>query len=373
MREGIILLLIFLWLLSSDDVPQTEYLQKALHQLHEEADLCANKTFRNNMTYPISETVSTELEALFDRENSQPRVHYYHNVTGSFKGTWQLLKDVSTKIDLEYPLRHAPPKNDTETSTTGDSVSTSQAPDNGSVTPASENSNESENNNNSTITSQNEEIDPLYVDTILDKRPQYREDVIHNRGTFDFNKSGSFMFNIRETKATEYGNWRLKHDDGEDNGLSLQVQGVHFVNNGSFYMWGIPEQTRMPLSHILDLMPNNASFDMAAAAIQDQYLKRIKHIENVMNGDGRLEYTEWATPQGISTIKAPHLNSTLFMYSPNCRLVISAKDGVGMKREKFFSKAVNYAGMAGTIAFIQVFLLVRQMEYTPTPSSPTGV
>jgi hypothetical protein len=56
------------------------------------------------------------------------------------------------------------------------------------------------------------------------------------------------------------------------------------------------------------------------------------------------------------------------MYSPNCRLTIGVKQAEGMKREKFYSKAVYYAGMAGTVAFIQVFLLVRQMEYTPTPS-----
>lgn len=51
MREGILFLLIFLWLLSGDDAPRTDYLQKILHQLHDEADMCANKTFRTNMTY----------------------------------------------------------------------------------------------------------------------------------------------------------------------------------------------------------------------------------------------------------------------------------------------------------------------------------
>lgn len=58
---------------------------------------------------------------------------------------------------------------------------------------------------------------------------------------------------------------------------------------------------------------------------------------------------EWAAPQGISTIKAPTLNSSLFMYSPNCRLTIRVKDAEGLKREKFYFKAVNYALMAGTV------------------------
>ncbi|ORZ14412.1 hypothetical protein BCR41DRAFT_86945 [Lobosporangium transversale] len=164
----------------------------------------------------------------------------------------------------------------------------------------------------------------------------------------------------------------------------------------------------MPLWRVLDLMPNNVSFTLALAAVKEQYQKRIKTIQDVMDGIDTLEYPEttlsessschyqmymqlgaidssvrstavkelereWASPQGISTIKPPPLNSTLFLYSPNCRLTLSVEKADGMKREKFYAKAVNYAGMAGTLAFIQVFLLVRQMEYTPTPSSVSKV
>ncbi|KAG0346466.1 hypothetical protein BG004_001673 [Podila humilis] len=375
MREGIILLLILLWLLSGDDVPRRDYLQKALQRLHNEADMCANKTFRTNMTYPIPEAVSIELTSLFDYENKRPRMHYYHNVTGSFKGTWSYDNDITTKIDNELPLPNAPPesKNATETNSGIKPSSTLNTTESETETRDKQPTNGGDgeeqimnnNNNNSTqlsLDSSNNSTDigagllaedEIPADTIVDKKPMYLEDVIKNRGRFDFNKSGSFVFNVRESKATELvnivsGTWRLKHDDNEDFGISLQVQGVHFVNNGSFYMWGIPENARMPLSHILDLMPNNASFLLAAAALKEQYLKRIKRVENVLNGYENLDYPEWAAPQGISTIKAPHLNSTLFIYSPNCRVAIAVKDGEGMKREKFFAKAVNYAGMAGT-------------------------
>lgn len=37
-------------------------------------------------------------------------------------------------------------------------------------------------------------------------------------------------------------------------------------------------------------MPDNASFAMASAAIDDYYKKRIKKIENVMDGMERFEY-----------------------------------------------------------------------------------
>ncbi|KAF9301773.1 hypothetical protein BGZ74_006292 [Mortierella antarctica] len=341
------------------------------------------------MTYPIPEAVSTELVSLFDLDNKRPRMHYYHNATGSFKGTWRYDEDITARIDNELPLPPAPPEVKNGTDTAGGAK-----PD-GAESDEEGKGQQGDQGNNSTIANPGDsnnstgvELGEPPLDTIIDKKPKYLEDVARNRGVFDFNKSGSFMFNIRESKATEQvnlvsGTWRLKHDDNEDRGISLQVQGVHFVNNGSFYMWGIPEDAQMPLSHILDLMPNNASFVMAAAALKEQYLKRIKRVENVMNGYENLDYPEttmsetsschyqmymqlggidssvrssslkelereMATPQGISTIKAPHLNSTLFMYSPNCRLAIGIKDGEGMKREKFYAKAVNYAGMAGT-------------------------
>ena len=51
MREGIIFLLFLLWLLSGDDGPRTESLQKALKELRDEAGVCGNRTFGTNTTY----------------------------------------------------------------------------------------------------------------------------------------------------------------------------------------------------------------------------------------------------------------------------------------------------------------------------------
>ncbi|KAF9207067.1 hypothetical protein BGZ49_001285, partial [Haplosporangium sp. Z 27] len=349
-------------------------------------------------------TVSEELTKLFYPEGRDPRAHYYHNVTGSFKGDWVYNEDMVLSINQELPLPAAPPQN--ETVSDEDS-----AKRNGTIDDETEKNKDKGDDKSSS--EQETEEDETPVDAIVDKKAHYLEDIDKFRGSFQFNRSGSFFFNIRETKATEYvnwvkGNWKIKHEENEDYGISLSVQGVHFVHNGSFYMWAIPEESRMPLWHVLELMPNNASFDLAHAALKAQYEKRIKTIENVLQGYETMDYSEtlvtedsdcyyqmymqlgaidpsvrssavkdlereWAAPQGISTIKAPHLNSTIFFYSPNCRIVAGVKDAEGMKREKFYAKAVNYAGMAGTLAFIQVFLIVHQMEYTPTPSSVSKV
>lgn len=73
-------------------------------------------------------------------------------------------------------------------------------------------------------------------------------------------------------------------------------------------------------------------------------------------------------PQGISTIDAPPLLLSTEMFSPNCHLLISSRKTDGIKIENYYNKAITYAGIASVIAVIQIFSLIHQMEYTPTPS-----
>ncbi|KAF9574558.1 hypothetical protein EC968_006171 [Mortierella alpina] len=377
MRAGVIALLFFLWLISGEDRQQTDELQKYLLELKQEANVTESRTFGMNKTHALPTVVSKELVKLFHPEGKDPRAHFYHNVTGSFKGEWKIDEGIASSVNLELPLPPAPPK---EKTSKDNETLIDDGKSNATITatPTPTGSSDME---DTTLTEEPK-------DWITDHNPTYMEEVEEQRGSFQFNKSGSFAFSIEETEATEQlnwvkGTWRLKHDDNEDYGIVLNVHGVHFVHDGSFYMWGIPQDGQMPLWHILELMPDNASFAMASAAIMDQYSKRMKKIENVMDGMERFEYPErtisedsechyqmymqlgaidptvrttalrdlereWAAPQGISTIRAPHLNSTLFMYSPNCRLVLGVKNSVGMKREKLYAKAVNYAGLAGS-------------------------
>ncbi|ORZ10077.1 hypothetical protein BCR42DRAFT_333854 [Absidia repens] len=87
-----------------------------------------------------------------------------------------------------------------------------------------------------------------------------------------------------------------------------------------------------------------------------------------------LEYEkELETPQGISTIRPPPLELSSVIYSPNCALGISIENASGIKIEEYFSKAISYATMATILAIGQIFLLIHQMEYTPTPSSVSNV
>lgn len=61
------------------------------------------------------------------------------------------------------------------------------------------------------------------------------------------------------------------------------------------------------------------------------------------------------------------------MFSPNCNLLLSSHKQNGIKIERYYRKAVTYAGIASVIAVIQIFALIHQMEYTPTPSVRCGI
>lgn len=56
------------------------------------------------------------------------------------------------------------------------------------------------------------------------------------------------------------------------------------------------------------------------------------------------------------------------MYSPNCHLLLSSHKSQGTKIEVYYDKATTYASLTSIFAVIQIFALIHQMEYTPTPS-----
>lgn len=82
--------------------------------------------------------------------------------------------------------------------------------------------------------------------------------------------------------------------------------------------------------------------------------------------------TELEFPQGASTINPPPLLLSSEIFSPNCWFLLSSSKQPGIKIEKYYSKAVTYAGIASVIAVIQIFSLIHQMEHTPTPSVSYG-
>ncbi|KAI8645850.1 hypothetical protein BD408DRAFT_43760 [Parasitella parasitica] len=105
-----------------------------------------------------------------------------------------------------------------------------------------------------------------------------------------------------------------------------------------------------------------------------QFFGQLQPVPSNIQMSELLEYEmELEFPLGISTISPPPLLISTEMYSSNCQLLISSRKTDGIKIENYYNKAVIYAGIASVIAVIQIFSLIRQMEYTPTPSSVSNV
>ncbi|KAF7728629.1 hypothetical protein EC973_005856 [Apophysomyces ossiformis] len=201
------------------------------------------------------------------------------------------------------------------------------------------------------------------------------------RGSFRFDGVGSFTLHLKSiaTKNENVnfieGYMRLKDEDKSDYGVLLLAEGVHFLNNGTIYLMGVPDSVPLPLDDLLHMLPYNQSMIMAKDAINEQIDKHIDEFEKLTSWGGQqvAENNELANPQGITTIRPPQLKISSALYSPNCGLVLSIKEATGIKIEKYYSKAISYAAMATAVAIVQIFSLINQMEYTPTPSSVSNV
>ncbi|KAI8374372.1 uncharacterized protein BYT42DRAFT_576128 [Radiomyces spectabilis] len=237
------------------------------------------------------------------------------------------------------------------------------------------------------------------------------------RGHFQFDGNGSFTLNIKSVATQKEdinyieGYMRLKDAEKSDYGALLLAEGLHFLNNGTLYLMGVPDGVRLPLEDLIQMLPNNQSATDGITVFVEQLDKSIEELEKMAYWGERqifpesneqplsvafncsfqmvmqlhpvpphikmaqlLEYEkQLENPQGISTIHPPPLHLSSLLYSPNCGLSLSISKSSGIKIEKYYSKAIAYAGMAIALALTQIILLIHQMEYTPTPSSVSNI
>ncbi|KAJ2956270.1 hypothetical protein NQZ79_g7864 [Umbelopsis isabellina] len=318
-----------------------------------EKSLLANITFGENITNPTPPVVEQKIEKLLHLEEfknpQHPSTHhFYHNVTGIFRGDW-ISQNTTSPEKLPIDVNQTSPE--------------------------------------------------------------------VARGEFPYDQPGSFTFNMKSDHTKEDsvkyidGYLRLQNEELGDYGVLLVAEGVHFVNNGTLYMTAVPDGARhhMPYEDLLHMLPSNNSMNQARDVIQEQLDKELEELKGMLNWAGPvasgndqqvppitnctfelwiqlkpvppptrqsqlLEYEkELENPQGISVISAPPLLASMVVYSENCGLLMEVQDAKGTKIEKYYKKAINYATLASAVTLIQVFLLIYQMEYTPTPSSVSNV
>ncbi|CAM0136008.1 unnamed protein product [Umbelopsis sp. WA50703] len=356
-RSGCYMLLFFFSLLflnfEEDNAARIGHtIEHQIEGIEYEKSLLANITFGENITNPTPPLVQQKIDKLLNIEEiNNPRYpsthHFYHNVTGIFRGDW----------------------------TSQNLTSLEEPPIDGNQTT-------------------------LEV----------------NRGEFPYDQPGSFTFNMKSDHTKEEsvkyidGYLRLQNEELGDFGVLLVAEGVHFVNNGTLYMTAVPDGAghHIPYEDLLHMLPSNNSMNVARDVIQEQLDKELDELRGMLNWAGPassnnerpaapitnctfelwiqlkpvppptrqsqlLEYEkELENPQGISVISAPPLLSSMVVYSENCGLLMEVDDAKGTKIEKYYKKAINYATLASVVTLIQVFLLIHQMEYTPTPSTRNG-
>ncbi|KAI8319642.1 hypothetical protein GQ54DRAFT_264976 [Martensiomyces pterosporus] len=81
-------------------------------------------------------------------------------------------------------------------------------------------------------------------------------------------------------------------------------------------------------------------------------------------------------PTGRSIAKPPQLLARAVLFSPNCSVAVSTQGRqhiVGTRIEPYLWKATRYALAAFALLLLQIVLLIRQIEHTPTPSSVAKV
>ncbi|KAG1174625.1 hypothetical protein G6F70_004731 [Rhizopus microsporus] len=313
--------------------------EEVIQDLQNEKEMLGNMTFGVNITHPLPLSVSSSLDELWSVHDPHSS-HYYHNITGIFRGEWK-----NRNISI---------------------------PDTANMT----------------------EID--------EARSKFKFD---GPATFTLQLK-SFSTELEDANYIE-GYIRIRDAEKSDSGVLLMTGGVHFLNNGSLYLMAVPNGLSIPLEDLLNMLQSNASFVDTRKILVEQIDKKIEELDKSPYWDWEvndesayppsfycqfqmfaqlnpvpkeitqsdlLDYEkELADPQGISTVKPPPLLLSAELYSPNCQLLLSIDKEPGIKIEKYYRKAVAYAGMATAIAIIQIFALIHQMEFTPTPSSVSNV
>ncbi|ORY94080.1 hypothetical protein BCR43DRAFT_495831 [Syncephalastrum racemosum] len=319
-------------------------IEALLDSYQTEKEVLNNVTFGHNLSHPLPSSVEHQVQQLH-AIGKEAAPHYYHNITGVFRGDWS-----SQNVSV----------------------------------PAS---------------------DPASNHTLQEEE----------RGDFRFDGDGSFTLNLKSIATKDEGvhyiegYMRLKDAEKSDYGALLLAEGVHFLSNGTLFLMGVPDGVPTSLEDLLHMLPSNRSMVQTRAVLNEQIDKRIEELKeiaawgaqtvddhdrpisvafgctfemffqlhpaphDVKSAQLREYEKELESPQGITTIKPPRLALSSVMYSPNCGLSMSVQEAEGTKIEKYYSKAVSYAAMAAVAAVIQIFSLIQQMEYTPTPSSVSNV
>ena len=78
--------------------------------------------------------------------------------------------------------------------------------------------------------------------------------------------------------------------------------------------------------------------------------------------------SELHNPTGRTVAHIPTSQMDAIIFSRDCNLVIELDNMEGLSRDTFWEKAITYAAVLSATTILQTIVLVKQMEYTSTPT-----
>ncbi|KAK9475453.1 uncharacterized protein V1510DRAFT_371738 [Dipodascopsis tothii] len=190
-------------------------------------------------------------------------------------------------------------------------------------------------------------------------------------------------------------------DDVDDHTHTVAMRGVHFVDSGNMLLtttsrkfaglFALPhlaltedryDRAREPLlrelndtiaalDRVLDHDVNPSLGAQPAAPVNAcEYVAYVQlHRAPLEPADLAVVEAELRTPLGRPHAPVPAIELAAVVWSPNCGTVLEARHVQGPKIERFWAHAGTTAQIAGALALGQIWLLIRQMNDTNTPST----
>ncbi|KAK9463778.1 uncharacterized protein V1516DRAFT_619576 [Lipomyces oligophaga] len=184
------------------------------------------------------------------------------------------------------------------------------------------------------------------------------------------------------------------------NGHDIPLRGLHFVKTGNIVMtttsrkfagtFALPflalTEDRFNQSYVPLLTALNESIDEFDAMYRRdmnppysgpsgspencEYVVYVQlHASSIATKDMLIVEDELRFPQGQPHKSIPKVVLSLLIYSPNCGTVIESQKLIGDKIERYWDRASSAAQVGAILTLLQIWLLIRQMNDTNTPST----
>jgi len=222
-----------------------------------------------------------------------------------------------------------------------------------------------------------------------------------NFGLVDFQKrSGHILLQISNKKTNYdgmdavYGEMRLR--DGiysTDNYLGFSLQGVYFYRYGVIFLVANPEGHPIVEDFVLEMSKNTTFLEAVDNAIQT-YSKKLSNNNIPIIQRDRLPcyftllfqmkpvaldfnekysyFYERRYKKGDEESSKPQLEMGGKIKSASCNISLDV-EALTLSFDLYYTKAINYVVMVAISSFVQIILLIRQIEYSNTQTGASKV